>query len=65
MDINISIGINSSIVSRVAEEAECNESVFVREFCSDVLQQVARQTKEIGETAREINLVNPYGFPTI
>lgn len=65
MIFEISINADSSLVSKIAEEAETNESSFVKEFCDDILQQISKQTKELGEKIKEINLVNPYGFPKV
>lgn len=62
MIFEFSIKADSSLVSKIAEEAESNESSFIKEFCDDILLQISKQTKELGEKIKEINLVNPYGF---
>lgn len=64
MILNISIDTDSSFVSKLAEEAESNESSFIQELCSDFLQQISKQTQKLEQTLKEINLANPFGFPT-
>ena len=65
MDIKITIKANRLTISKLAEEAETNDSSFIKKLCTDILQKIAVETKSLSEAAKEINLENPYGFPAI
>ncbi len=65
MELNFSLKADDITISKLSEESESNESLFIRNFCTDILKQIATKTKEICETARKMNMENPYGFPDL
>lgn len=65
MELNITIKADCLTVSKLAEESESNDSVFVKKLCTDILQKIAVETRTIYETAKEVNKENPYGFPAL
>lgn len=65
MKITVSLNAEVMMVAKLSEEAESNESVFIRNLCKNILQQFAVKTKEICKTAKKINLENSYGFPDL
>lgn len=65
MQLTVSLNVDVLTISKLSEEAESNESAFIRKLCSEILQQFAFKTKDIFETAKKMNLENPYGFPNL
>ena len=63
MEISVSLDIDEKIISELSAESESNTSIFIRKFCSDLLQKISLETKVIYETVKKINIENPYGFP--
>lgn len=65
MKLTITLNVDVLTISKLSEEAESNESFFVRKLCSEILQQIAFKTKDVFEVAKKMNLENPYGFPNL
>ncbi|MBR1640605.1 MAG: hypothetical protein IJ688_14620 [Treponema sp.] len=63
MEIAVKLDIDEKTISQLSAESESNASMFVRIFCSELLQKISLETKEIYETVKKINIENPYGFP--
>lgn len=62
MKILISLNVQADFVSKLAEEAECNSSLFVKNLCNEFLKKITKETKRITEETTKINKQNPYGF---
>lgn len=65
MKLTVSLNAESLTISKLSEESESNESTFIRKLCSEILQQLAFKTKDVFESAKKMNLENPYGFPNL
>lgn len=65
MEVTISIKAENLTISKLSEESESNESDFIRKLCTDILKQIAIKTKDICDTAKMLNMENPYGFPIL
>lgn len=63
MEIAVNLDIDEKTISELSAESESNTSVFIRNFCSDLLQKISLETKAIYEAVKKINIENPYGFP--
>lgn len=62
MNFSIILNTDDFSVSKIAEEAESNESLFIKELCTYILKQIAKETELVEKNLIEINLENPYGI---
>lgn len=65
MQINFILDTDCNYVSQLAEEAESNQSDFIKNLCSEILIQIAKETTKLEINLKEIKMVNPYGFPSV
>ena len=65
MKLTIILDAEAGTISKLSEEAETNESAFIQKLCTEILKQIALETKDIYVTAKKLNMENPYGFPEL
>ena len=65
MGISITVEVDAETVGHLAEEYESNESQFIQEFCKELLENIAGETKKIESMVHELNIENPFGFPLV
>lgn len=65
MGIRITVEVDAETVGHLAEEYEANGSPFIKEFCKELLETVADETRKLSGMAKEINMENPLGFPLL
>jgi hypothetical protein len=63
--IKIIVELDKTMIAKVAEEYENNQSDFVKFSCEKILQKVSKVTQKMSDTAKEINTLNPLGVPKL
>ncbi len=63
MEVKLTLDIDALTISELAAETETNHSVFIRDFCKNILKKISSETKNIYKNIRKINIENPFGFP--